>query len=53
MTIAPSPYRRRIKRGSSVEVPQGFWGMLLENMSRSDVLLRLALCLGAASCSSC
>jgi len=48
MAIAPSSYRRRIKRGSSVEVPQGFWGTLLENVSRSEVLLRLALCLGAA-----
>lgn len=47
MTIAPSSYRRRIKRGSSVEVPHGFWGTLLENASRSEVLLRLALCVGA------
>ena len=47
MTIAPSSYRRRVKRGSSVEAPQGFWGTLLENVSRSEVLLRLALCLGA------
>ena len=47
MTIAPSSYRRRTKRGSSVEAPQGFWGTLLENASRSEVLLRLALCLGA------
>jgi putative nucleotidyltransferase with HDIG domain len=37
-----------LKRGSSVEVPHGFWGTLLENVSRSEVLLRLALCLGAA-----
>ena len=47
MSIAPSSYRRRIKRGSSVEVPHGFWGTLLETVSRSEVLLRLALCLGA------
>ncbi len=47
MTIAPSSYRRRIKRGSSVEVPHGFWGTLLENVLRSEVLLRLALCVGA------
>jgi putative nucleotidyltransferase with HDIG domain len=47
MPIAPSSYRRRIKRGSSVEVPHGFWGTLLENVSRSEVLLRLAICLGA------
>jgi cyclic-di-AMP phosphodiesterase PgpH len=48
MNIAPSSYRRRVKRGSSVEVPHGFWGTLLETVSRSEVLLRLALCLGAA-----
>jgi len=47
MTIAPSSYRRRVKRGSSVEGPQGFWGALLERVSRSEVLLRLALCLAA------
>jgi putative nucleotidyltransferase with HDIG domain len=46
-TIAPSSYRRRVKRGSSVEGPQGFWGSLLERVSRSEVLLRLALCLAA------
>ncbi len=28
-------------------MPHGFWGTLLENLARSDVLLRLALCLGA------
>ena len=48
MNSAPSSYRRRITRGSAVEVPHGFWGTLLENVSRSEVLLRLALCLGAA-----
>jgi hypothetical protein len=42
MNIAPSSYRRRIKRGSSGEVPHGFWGTLLETVSRSEVLLRLA-----------
>jgi hypothetical protein len=47
MAIAPSSYRRRIKRGSSVELPHGFWGTLFENVSRSDVLLRLAICFGA------
>jgi putative nucleotidyltransferase with HDIG domain len=47
MTIAPSSYRRRVKRGSSVEGPQGFWGTLLERVSRSEVLLRLALCAAA------
>ena len=48
MTIAPSSYRRRVKRGSSVEGPQGFWGSLLERASRSEVLLRLALCAAAS-----
>ncbi|MFM8635307.1 MAG: hypothetical protein ACKOEX_10935, partial [Planctomycetia bacterium] len=47
MSIAPSPYRRRVKRGSSVEGPQGFWGRLLERTSRSEVLVRLALCFAA------
>ena len=47
MTIAPSSYRRRVKRGSSVEGPPGFWGSMLERVSRSEVLLRLALCLAA------
>jgi len=47
MAIPPSSYRRRIKRGASFELPHGFWGALLENVSRSDVLLRLAICLGA------
>ncbi|NCY03347.1 MAG: hypothetical protein EBX36_10670, partial [Planctomycetia bacterium] len=37
-----------MKRGSSVEAPQGFWGTLLETASRAEVLLRLALCLAAA-----
>ena len=48
MTIAPSSYRRRGKRGSSVEGPHGFWGLLLERVSRAEVLVRLALCLAAA-----
>ena len=48
MPVAPSSYRRTVRRGSSVEGPQGFWGTLLERASRSEVLLRLALCLGAA-----
>ena len=49
MSIAPSSYRRRVKRGGSLEGPQGFWGRLAERMSRSEVLVRLAMCLGAAS----
>ena len=47
MSTGPSSSRRRFKRGSSFEMPQGFWGAMLEKVSRSDVLLRLALCLGA------
>ncbi|MEI6256314.1 MAG: HDIG domain-containing metalloprotein [Planctomycetota bacterium] len=48
MNIGPSSYRRRLKRGSLLEVPPGFWGTLLEKASSSEVLLRLALCLGAS-----
>jgi len=47
MPIAPSSYRRRAKRGSSVEAPQGFLGKLLERMLRGEVMLRLGLCLAA------
>jgi putative nucleotidyltransferase with HDIG domain len=49
MPVAPSSYRRTVRRGHSVEGPQGFWGALLERVSRSEVLLRLALCLAAAT----
>jgi len=49
MPVAPSSYRRTVRRGHSVEGPQGFLGSLLERASRSEVLLRLALCLGAAA----
>ena len=48
MSIAPSSFRRRIRRASSVEGPQGFWSGLLETISRSEVLVRLGLCLIAA-----
>jgi len=48
MSTSPSPVRRRIRRASSVEGPQGFWGGLLETISRSEVLARLGLCLIAA-----
>ncbi|NDC53560.1 MAG: hypothetical protein EBZ74_04550, partial [Planctomycetia bacterium] len=48
MTIAPSSYQRRARRGGSVEGPQGFWGSLFERLGRSEVLARLALCLAAA-----
>lgn len=49
MPVAPSSYRRTVRRGHSVEGPQGFLGALLERASRSEVLLRLALCLAAAT----
>ncbi len=48
MSIAPSSFRRRSRRASSVEGPQGFWGHLLETISRSEVLVRLGMCLLAA-----
>ncbi len=48
MSIAPSSFRRRTRRASSVEGPQGFWSGLLETISRSEVLVRLGLCLIAA-----
>ena len=48
MTIAPSSYRRRARRGVSVEGPQGFWTSLVERISRAEVLVRLALCLASA-----
>jgi cyclic-di-AMP phosphodiesterase PgpH len=47
MNNAPGVQRRRVKRGSSVEAPQGFWSELVETASRGDVLLRLAVCLAA------
>ena len=50
MSIAPSSFRRRIRRASSMEGPQSFWGRLLETISRSEVLVRLGLCLLAAFC---
>ena len=46
--VAPSSYRRRARRGTSVEGPQGFWAMIVERISRAEVLVRLALCLAAA-----
>jgi putative nucleotidyltransferase with HDIG domain len=49
MTVAPSSYRRRARRGASVEGPQGFWSLLVERISRAEVLVRLALCLAAAT----
>jgi len=48
MTIAPSSYQRRARRGGSVEGPQGFWGSLVERISRAENIVRLALCLAGA-----
>jgi len=48
MSIAPSSFRRRVRRASAMEGPQGFWSGLLETISRSEVLVRLGLCLIAA-----
>ena len=41
--------RRRQRRGASVDAPQGFFGGLLESLSRTEVLGRLGLCLTAAA----
>jgi putative nucleotidyltransferase with HDIG domain len=41
--------RRRQRRGGSVDAPLGFFGGLLERLSRPDVLARLGLCLAAAA----
>ena len=49
MSIGPPSIRRRVKRGTSVEGPQGFWGRLVERASRADVLVRLAICLVASA----
>ena len=49
MSIPPSHYRRRTKRGSTVEVPHGFWSLLVERVSRSEVLIQIAICLAAAA----
>ncbi|MEI6240970.1 MAG: HDIG domain-containing metalloprotein [Planctomycetia bacterium] len=48
MTIAPSSYQRRARRGGSVEGPQGFLGALLERISQAENIVRLALCLAGA-----
>ena len=44
-----SSYRRRGRRGGSLEVRPGFWGELLDRLSRTDVLARMAACLVAAA----
>lgn len=48
MPIAPSSFRRRARRGGSVDAPVGFVGGLIERLQESEVLLRLSLC-GAAA----
>jgi putative nucleotidyltransferase with HDIG domain len=44
-----SGFRRRQRRGASVDAPQGFFGGLLEQLSRTEVLGRLGLCVTAAA----
>jgi putative nucleotidyltransferase with HDIG domain len=44
MPIAPSSFRRRARRGGSVDAPVGFVGGLFERLQESEVLLRLSLC---------
>ncbi|MFM8986306.1 MAG: HD family phosphohydrolase [Planctomycetia bacterium] len=48
MPTSASNVRRRGKRGSQIDAPHGFWGLLWERVSRADVLVRLAVCLAAA-----
>ena len=44
----PSSSRRRVRRAGSLEAPLGFFGGLVEQVSRGDVLARLAVCAAAA-----
>jgi len=46
MSIAPTSYRRRTRRGSSVDAPVGFWGGILDRLAKSEVILRISMCLG-------
>ena len=48
MPVAPSSYRRSVRRGFPVDGPQGFWSTLFERASRAEVLVRLALCVIAS-----
>jgi putative nucleotidyltransferase with HDIG domain len=48
MAVHPSPFRRRPKRGSAVEAPQGIWSVVKDRVTRADVLIRLAACVTAA-----
>jgi putative nucleotidyltransferase with HDIG domain len=45
--VSPS-FRRRSRRPKAVDLPHGFWAMLVERAGRPDVLIRLGLCLGGA-----
>ncbi len=45
MPVAPSSYRRRLKRGGGVEAPTGFWGRLIDQLVRSETIFRLSMCL--------
>ena len=44
-----NPSRRRGRRGTSVDGPQGFWARLLARISRVEVLSRVGLCFGGAT----
>lgn len=44
-----TPSRRRGRRGSSVEGPQGFWVRLLARIQQVEVLSRVGLCVGGAT----
>ena len=48
MPASTSQPRRRVRRGSQIDAPHGFWSLLWERASRADVLVRLAVCLAAA-----
>ena len=45
----PPSSRRRGRRPGAIEAPHGFFGNLLEQVSRGDVLARLAVCGAAAA----
>jgi putative nucleotidyltransferase with HDIG domain len=44
MPVAPSSYRRRLKRSAAVEAPTGFWGRLIDQLVRSETIFRLSMC---------
>lgn len=49
MALNANHNRRRTRRGSSVDAPQGFWTSLGERIAQPPVLARLSLCLSAAA----